>query len=71
MEAIMANTLSDNERTSLDAYWRAANYLSVGQICLYDNPLLKADPHKGPHQAAAPWPLGNDTGVDLSQLALA
>ncbi len=25
----------------LDAYWRAANYLSVGQIHLYDNPLLK------------------------------
>ena len=24
----------------LDAYWRAANYLSVGQIYLYDNPLL-------------------------------
>ncbi|HEX4376673.1 MAG TPA: phosphoketolase family protein, partial [Steroidobacteraceae bacterium] len=26
---------------SMDAYWRAANYLSVGQIYLYDNPLLK------------------------------
>ena len=25
----------------MDAYWRAADYLSVGQICLYDNPLLK------------------------------
>jgi xylulose-5-phosphate/fructose-6-phosphate phosphoketolase len=25
----------------LDAYWRAANYLSVGQIYLMDNPLLK------------------------------
>src|SRR5512132_2924213 len=25
----------------LDAYWRAANYLSVGQIYLHDNPLLK------------------------------
>ena len=25
----------------VDAYWRAANYLSVGQIYLYDNPLLK------------------------------
>jgi len=23
----------------IDAYWRAANYLSVGQIYLYDNPL--------------------------------
>ena len=24
----------------IDAHWRAANYLSVGQIYLYDNPLL-------------------------------
>jgi xylulose-5-phosphate/fructose-6-phosphate phosphoketolase len=37
----MANALSDNERRLMDAYWRAANYLSVGQIYLYDNPLLK------------------------------
>src|SRR6516162_2827960 len=34
-------TLSAKERTLMDAYWRAANYLSVGQIYLYDNPLLK------------------------------
>src|SRR6201997_5591833 len=40
-EAMMANALSDKERTLMDAYWRAANYLSVGQIYLYDNPLLK------------------------------
>src|ERR1035437_8790231 len=26
---------------NMDAYWRAANYLSVGQIYLYDNPLLQ------------------------------
>ncbi len=37
----MANVLSDQERALIDAYWRAANYLSVGQIYLYDNPLLK------------------------------
>ena len=37
----MANVLSNNERTLINAYWRAANYLSVGQIYLYDNPLLK------------------------------
>ena len=37
----MANALSDKERSLMDAYWRAANYLSVGQIYLYDNPLLK------------------------------
>src|SRR6187401_2932123 len=32
----------------VDAYWRAANYLSVGQIYLYDNPLLK-EPLKAEH----------------------
>ncbi|HVQ77113.1 MAG TPA: phosphoketolase family protein [Candidatus Binatia bacterium] len=33
--------LAADELRKLDAYWRAANYLSVGQIYLYDNPLLK------------------------------
>jgi xylulose-5-phosphate/fructose-6-phosphate phosphoketolase len=32
---------SDDELRSIDAYWRAANYLSVGQIYLLDNPLLR------------------------------
>ena len=30
-----------NDLNLLDRYWRAANYLSVGQIYLLDNPLLK------------------------------
>ncbi len=34
-------TLSPALLRRMDAYWRAANYLSVGQIYLYDNPLLK------------------------------
>ena len=34
-------TLSPELLGKIDAYWRAANYLSVGQIYLYDNPLLK------------------------------
>ncbi len=34
-------TLSPESLRKIDAYWRAANYLSVGQIYLYDNPLLK------------------------------
>ncbi len=33
--------LSADELTLLNAYWRAANYLSVGQIYLLDNPLLR------------------------------
>jgi xylulose-5-phosphate/fructose-6-phosphate phosphoketolase len=34
-------TLNAEEVHLIDAYWRAANYLSVGQIYLYDNPLLR------------------------------
>ncbi|MEU7800597.1 phosphoketolase family protein [Micromonospora arborensis] len=33
--------LTDDELRRLDAYWRAANYLTVGQIYLLDNPLLR------------------------------
>jgi len=33
--------LGAEEARKLNAYWRAANYLSVGQIYLYDNPLLR------------------------------
>ena len=33
--------LTKNILHKMDAYWRAANYLSVGQIYLFDNPLLK------------------------------
>ena len=36
----MSTTLSKQELADIDAYWRAANYLSVGQIYLLDNPLL-------------------------------
>jgi len=35
------SALSPDLLRKVDAYWRAANYLSVGQIYLYDNPLLK------------------------------
>ncbi len=37
----MTRTLSDEQLDAMNAYWRAANYLSVGQIYLYDNPLLR------------------------------
>ncbi|WP_455379533.1 phosphoketolase family protein [Petrachloros mirabilis] len=37
----MASALTKRYLGLMDAYWRAANYLSVGQIYLYDNPLLK------------------------------
>ena len=37
----MSDSLSPDLLQKMNAYWRAANYLSVGQIYLYDNPLLK------------------------------
>jgi xylulose-5-phosphate/fructose-6-phosphate phosphoketolase len=37
----MESPLSAELLRKMDAYWRAANYLSVGQIYLLDNPLLK------------------------------
>src|SRR5438094_4361922 len=40
--------LSAEELRRMHAYWRAANYLSVGQIYLYDNPLLR-EPLKPEH----------------------
>jgi xylulose-5-phosphate/fructose-6-phosphate phosphoketolase len=36
-----ANQLTEEELAAIDAWWRAANYLSVGQIYLLDNPLLR------------------------------
>ena len=36
-----AENLSPEILQKINAYWRAANYLSIGQIYLYDNPLLK------------------------------
>ena len=43
-----SKALSPDELQKLDAYWRASNYLSVGQIYLLDNPLLK-EPLKREH----------------------
>ncbi|RNL56059.1 phosphoketolase family protein [Pedobacter jejuensis] len=45
MEELLLDTeleqISPELLNKMDAYWRAANYLSVGQIYLYDNPLLR------------------------------
>jgi phosphoketolase len=40
--------LSAHELDALDRYWRAANYLTVGQIYLQDNPLLR-EPLRSSH----------------------
>src|SRR5205809_6114037 len=39
--SVSIQPLSHEELRKMDAYWRAANYLSVGQIYLYANPLLR------------------------------
>lgn len=46
--SITTNALSPEELRKMNAYWRAANYLSVGQIYLYANPLLR-EPLKFEH----------------------
>ena len=47
-ETEFEKTASIDLLRKLDAWWRAANYLSVGQIYLQDNPLLK-EPLKKEH----------------------
>ena len=37
----MKHDIDDETLRKVDAYWRACNYLSVGQLYLKDNPLLK------------------------------
>jgi xylulose-5-phosphate/fructose-6-phosphate phosphoketolase len=44
----MNQPLNQDELALIDAYWRAANYLSVGQIYLLDNPLLR-EPLRNEH----------------------
>ena len=52
--------LASEELCKIDAYWRAANYLSVGQIYLYKNALPRAA-RRGAHQTAPARPLGHDS----------
>ncbi|HEX2940698.1 MAG TPA: phosphoketolase family protein [Rhodopila sp.] len=41
MDAMAPMTLSQDQVNRMNAWWRAANYLSVGQVYLLDNPLLR------------------------------
>lgn len=62
--------LSDDDLALLDAYWRAANYLSVGQIYLLDNPLL-TEPLRAEHvkpRLLGHW--GTTPGLNLLYLHL-
>src|SRR6516162_806246 len=48
VEKVGSRALSDQQLWLMDAYWRAANYLSVGQIYLMENALLR-EPLKVEH----------------------
>jgi xylulose-5-phosphate/fructose-6-phosphate phosphoketolase len=48
VESASGHRLDDRELALIDGYWRAANYLSVGQIYLLDNPLLR-EPLRAEH----------------------
>src|SRR6476620_7744658 len=41
ISSVAAQPLASEELKKMNAYWRAANYLSVGQIYLFANPLLR------------------------------
>ncbi len=61
----MPATLSADLLKKMDAYWRAANYLTVGQIYLQDNPLLET-PLKIEHikpRLLGHW--GTTTGINF------
>ena len=64
-ETATAGPLAPEELARLDAYWRAANYLSVGQIYLLDNPLLREPLRARARQAAPARPLGHDARAEL------
>ena len=59
-----AKTLNPELLRKIYAYWRAAEYLSVGQIYLYDNPLLQK-PLTLAHIKPPARSLGHDAGTEL------
>ena len=62
---MMTKTLSPELLRKMNAYWRAANYLSVGQIYHYDNPLLKKPLKLAQNQTAPARPLGTTPGLNF------
>ena len=50
----------------MDAYWRAANYLSVGQVYLQENRPARIPAQARAYQAAPAGALGHDAGIKLS-----
>ena len=58
-------SLDATELARMNAYWRAANYLSVGQIYLLDNPLLHRAAQARTHQAPPARTLGNHARAEF------
>ena len=65
MNTVVTGPLSPELLRRMDAYWRAANYLSVGQIYLYDNPLLRTAAGAVGREAAGGRALGHDPGPEF------
>ena len=63
-EASLSGPLDADLLSRMHRYWMAANYLTVGQIFLQDNPLLREPLRPAAHQAAAARALGNVAGVE-------
>jgi xylulose-5-phosphate/fructose-6-phosphate phosphoketolase len=65
MRIVDGTPLTDTELARLDAHWRAANYLSVGQIYLMDNPLLREplDPQHVKPRLLGHW--GTTPGLNI------
>ena len=57
--------LSDELLQKMDAYWRAANYLSAGQLYLLDNPLLREPLTMDHVKKKNRRSLGNSTRTEL------
>ena len=56
--------VSEEAIEGVDKYWRAANYLSIGQIYLRSNPLMK-EPFTRERQAPSGRSLGHHPGPEL------
>src|SRR5271166_6134105 len=57
--------LDRDELAAIDAWWRAANYLSVGQIYLLDNPLLEQPLERAQIKPRLLGHLGHDAGLNF------
>ena len=60
-----SNTLSPELLQKINAYWRAANYLSVGQIYLYRQSSVEGTAEIIPCEASGGRTLGHNAGPEL------